>query len=139
MQFNYGNWARNEQDDPLPWPAMERSDADTIRRRINRAQHAQDIHFGALKAYVRATDLDLSHETDKAIKALIDSERESFLSACLFTSSQYRQLEAATAYERAHTTRASGKLNRHERARLDVMRIIERLAEAAMDGAFADL
>ena len=111
-------------------------DTDTIRHRITRAQHAQDIHFGSLKAYVHATDLDLSHETDTAIRALIDIERNTFMGISLFIKSQYAQFHEATAYERAHTSRTSGKLNRHERARLDVMRIIERLAEAAREGMF---
>jgi len=114
-------------------------DTDIIRHRITRAQHVQDVHFGAMQAYIHATNLDLSHETDTAIRALIDIERNIFMGISLFIKSQYAQLSAATAYERAHTSRTSGKLNRHERARLDIMRIIERLAEAALDGAFADL
>lgn len=114
-------------------------DTDIIRHRITRAQHVQDVRFGAMQAYIHATNLDLSHETDTAIRALIDIERNTFMGISLFIKSQYAQMEAAREYERAHTSRPSGKFNRHQRNRQDVMHIIERLAEAALDGAFADM
>ena len=163
-EINYGAWARNEQDDPQPddsinygkWVetqlrdfrpfARDRfrirpsDDIACIRERIEKASQTQTMHMGEIRAYLQAITIAFIEPDLQAIyKGLVETRQRQVYQLARYLRHQYNLLEAAREYEAAHTTRSSGKLNRHERARLDIMRIIERLAGAAMDGAFADM